>query len=132
LEDALFDGALDDEPIGGDGAGLADAVAAVDGLGFDGGVPPRVEEEDIARGGEVEAGAAGFEADQKHRSVGVVAEAGNAFGAVLGAAVEADPADLALSQSWLDQRQQRSELRKDEDLVPFGGELVEAFDQQVE
>lgn len=50
----------------GNGAGghadvsiLADAVCAIDGLGFDGGVPPGVVEcEDAVRGGEVEARAA--------------------------------------------------------------------------
>ena len=42
-EDALLHGATHGESIGGDDTLLADAVGAVDGLGFDGGVPPRIE-----------------------------------------------------------------------------------------
>ena len=40
---------------------LPDAVRAIGGLILDGGVPPRVEQEHVIGGGEVEAGAAGLE-----------------------------------------------------------------------
>ena len=43
-----------DEPVGIDGARLADAVRAVDGLGLDGGIPPRIVEDDVARVCEVQ------------------------------------------------------------------------------
>jgi hypothetical protein len=60
-EDALLDGVLRDEAVDDHRLVLADAVGAVGGLIFDGGVPPRVEQEDVVGGGEVEAGAAGLE-----------------------------------------------------------------------
>jgi hypothetical protein len=44
-----------DQPIGVDRQGLADAVGAVDGLRFDGRVPPGIVEDDVAGGGQVEA-----------------------------------------------------------------------------
>ena len=65
LQDFFLDGAFGDEAVGEDVADLADAVGAVDGLGFDGGVPPGVEEEDVVGAGEVEAEAAGFEGDEE-------------------------------------------------------------------
>ena len=54
---------------------LADAVRAVGGLVLDGGVPPRVDQEHVVGGGEVEAGAAGLERDQHHRRAVVGLEA---------------------------------------------------------
>ena len=48
--------------------GLADPVRAVDGLGLDGGVPPRVEQVDVFGGRQVQAEAAGLEADQEDRA----------------------------------------------------------------
>jgi hypothetical protein len=73
--DFFLDGAWGDEAVGVDGAGLADAMGAVDGLGFDGGVPPGVVEDDVAGGGEIEAGAGGAEAEEEHGGVGIVLEA---------------------------------------------------------
>ena len=46
LVDALFDGALADELVDEDRVLLADAVGAVGGLGFGGGVPPGVVVDD--------------------------------------------------------------------------------------
>ena len=40
FHDLLLDGVLGDQPVDGDGALLADAVGAVGGLVFHGGVPP--------------------------------------------------------------------------------------------
>jgi len=51
--DFFFDGVAGDEAVGDDLAFLADAVGAVDGLSFDGRVPPRVEKDDIAGGGKI-------------------------------------------------------------------------------
>lgn len=61
VDDFLFDGIAGEEAEDGDGFGLADAVGAVGGLGFGGGVPPWVEMDDDVGGGEVEAVSAGFE-----------------------------------------------------------------------
>ena len=65
LDDLFFDRVLGDESIHGDGALLADAVGAVGRLRFHRGVPPRVEVNHVVGGGEVQAEAAGFEADEE-------------------------------------------------------------------
>src|SRR5690606_36256494 len=64
-EDPLLDGAPEDQAVDRDGAGLADAVRAVARLVLDGRVPPWVEVDDVVSGGEVEARAAGGEADEE-------------------------------------------------------------------
>ena len=51
---------------GDDGFSLADAVSAVDGLAFDGRVPPGVEDEDVIGFGEGQAGTGGLKAQEKH------------------------------------------------------------------
>src|SRR6185295_4923935 len=66
LGDLLLDGAAGEEAIGDDGTVLADAVRAVDRLRLDCRVPPRVEENDIARGGEIESGTTGLERNEEH------------------------------------------------------------------
>ena len=45
-------------------------MGAVGGLGFGGGIPPRVEVDDGVGAGEVEAGAAGFEGEEEERRRG--------------------------------------------------------------
>ena len=65
-EDLFFDGAGGDELVARDDAFLADAMGAVGGLGFGGRIPPRVEVHDSVGGGEVEAGAAGFEGEKEN------------------------------------------------------------------
>ena len=64
-EDLLLDGAARDEPVDRDRLVLADAVRAIGGLIFDGGVPPRIEVDHVVGAGEVDAGAAGLERDQE-------------------------------------------------------------------
>ena len=61
--DAFFYRASRHHAVDEDGFGLADAVDSVDGLRFDSGVPPGVEEENVVGGVEGDAGAAGFERD---------------------------------------------------------------------
>src|SRR6185312_16370499 len=60
-EDPLLDGVGGDQAIDEDRPGLTDAMGPIGGLGFDGGVPPGVAEEDVVGGGQVEAAAAGLE-----------------------------------------------------------------------
>ena len=88
LEDLLLDGVAADQAVGEDVLGLADPVRAVDGLGLDGGVPPGVEQVDVFGGGQVQAEAAGLEADQEDAGLGVVLEPLDPLGAVAGPAVE--------------------------------------------
>ena len=47
VQDLFLNGVFEDNAVGEDGFVLADAVGAVDCLVFDGGIPPRVEEEDV-------------------------------------------------------------------------------------
>ncbi|MDZ4403629.1 MAG: hypothetical protein U1A53_13225 [Prosthecobacter sp.] len=61
LEDAFLDGATDGQAVGVDDLLLADAVRAVDGLGFDGGIPPRVGQDDVVGGCQIDAITTGFE-----------------------------------------------------------------------
>jgi len=49
LDDAFFDGVLDDEASGVNGLELSQAVRAVDGLHFSGGVPPPEPRTEIGR-----------------------------------------------------------------------------------
>lgn len=67
LVDALLEGVLSDEAVDEDVLVLADAVGTVGGLGLDSGVPPEVEVDDVAGGGEVEAGAGGFQGEEAGR-----------------------------------------------------------------
>jgi len=62
-DDLLFYGAFSHQPVNRHRALLADAVGAVGGLVFHRRVPPRVHVDDIIRRREVEADAAGLEAD---------------------------------------------------------------------
>jgi len=68
-ENLFLDSAARDELVTGDNPGLADAMGAVAGLVFDGGIPPRIEMDDGVRRSEVESDAAGFEADEEHGDV---------------------------------------------------------------
>ena len=100
FEDALLDGVLSNDAVGEDGAGLADAVRAVNGLGFDGRVPPGVEEIVVIGRGEVQPGAVGFQAEKEDGAIGIGMEVLHALLAVVGGAVEAG----------LQQREQAGEL----------------------
>ena len=63
-------------------------MGAVDGLGLDGGVPPGVEQVDVVGGRQVEAEAAGLEADEEDGDLRVGLEVLDPLGAVAGPAVE--------------------------------------------
>ena len=84
---AVFDGVGAEEFVHEDGFGLADAIGAVGGLGFGGGVPPGVVVDDGVGGGEVESGAAGLEGDEEDGDV-VVLKLVDEAAAVLGRAGE--------------------------------------------
>ena len=68
-ENFFLDGSDGDKLVNENGFGLADAVGAVGSLRFNGRIPPRIIMDDGIGGGEVEAGASGFEADQEQRNL---------------------------------------------------------------
>lgn len=68
-DDLLLDGAGCDEAIDGDGTLLTDAVGAVAGLVLDGGIPPRVEVDDVVGSRQVESQSTGLQADEEQRLV---------------------------------------------------------------
>jgi hypothetical protein len=72
--DLFFDAVLDEQTVGDDFGGLADAMRSIDGLVFNGGIPPRIEEDDVAGGGEVEAGPTGFQRDEENSRTFLVLE----------------------------------------------------------
>ena len=127
VEDLFLDGAAGDELVTGDNVLLADAMGAVGGLAFNGGIPPGIEMDDGIGAGEVEADAAGFEADEEDRDGGVVLELVDDLGAVAGGAVEVTEGDFAGGQVFADQREHLGELAEDEDAVATVEDLLEEF-----
>ena len=110
---------------------LADAVGAVGRLVFDRRVPPRVEQEHVIGGGEVEAGAARLERGEQHRRARADWKLGDH-----GRRDRASSRRGARSrmprrlQVRLDEIEQAGPLREDQRLVPLGGELLERFEQR--
>ena len=87
LHHLLLDGAGRHQPVDHHRPALPDPVRAVDGLRLDGGVPPRVEHEDVVGLGQGQPDSAGLEADQEHAGVALL-EARRSPRPVAGAAVE--------------------------------------------
>ena len=94
--DLLLDGSGGDQTVGDHGAGLANAMGAVDGLRFDGRVPPGVIEDDIAGRGQVEARAGGAQAQEEDARLAVVLEFLDDVLAFLGGAGQQVGRNLAL------------------------------------
>ena len=127
----LFQAAAGDQLVDEHWFVLANAIGAVAGLGFDRRIPPGVEVDHGVGGGQVEAGAAGFQADQKHRHLAAL-ELFYRGAPVLGAAGEFDVADLPRLQFGFDQRQHRGELREQQHPAAGGGQFIEHFQQAAE
>ena len=107
FEDLLLDGVAADQAVGEDPLGLADPVRAVDGLGLDGGVPPGVEQVDVAGRRQVQAEAAGLQADQEDGDRRVGLEPLDPLGAVAGPAVEVFVGDPLGVEPVADQGEER-------------------------
>lgn len=75
LIDFFFEGILGDEAVDEDVVLLADAVGAVCRLRFYGGIPPEVVVDDVGGGGEVKAGAGGFQGEDEESCLRVGLEA---------------------------------------------------------
>ena len=131
-EDFLLHGVGGDEPVGDDGLGLADAMRAVDGLSFDGRIPPRIAEDNVAGGGEVEAGAGGFEREEENRFGAIALELIDEFSAVFGGAGELEVTDVGSLEARLDEFEQGDELAENEHLLAFVAEFFKALEEGVE
>ncbi|MNY00594.1 hypothetical protein D3C86_1330940 [compost metagenome] len=131
LLDLFLDAAAGDQLVDEHRLVLADAVGAVAGLGLGGRVPPGVEVDHGIGGGEVEAGAAGLEADQEHRHLAGL-ERLHRRAAILGGAGELDVGDLARLQFVLDQAEHAGELGEQQHAAAFAGKFLEHFQQGAE
>ncbi len=102
--------------------GLADAVGAVGGLVFGGGVPPGVVVDDGVGGGEIEPGAAGLERDEEDGDFAGL-EFFDEFGALLGLAGEFEERDVLEFEVFLDEFEHGGELREQQDAAALLDEL---------
>ena len=132
MADFLLDRALHQQPVGIHRLALADAVRAVDGLVFHGGIPPRIEEHDVARGGEIQAEAAGAQRDEEDGAALRGLEVLHQRPAILGRTGEEKVTPVALHDLRLDEGEHFHELREDEDLVAFLHERLDHVHQRVE
>ena len=129
LQDALFHSVPRHQAIGEHRFVLADAVRTVDRLGFGRRVPPRVENEDIVGGGEVESDPPSFEADEEHLAVRIGLETFDAIIAVAGLTIEVFVGNALLLQSFLDDAEELRELGEDQRLVTGFAHFLEVFRQ---
>lgn len=123
----FFDGVAHEEAVDEDGVFLADAVGAVGGLVFDGGVPPGVEVEDVGGSGEIEAGAAGFEGDEEDGGAETALELLDEVFSFRdgGGAVEPEVGDFGFGEVGLEGVEGGGELGEDEGGLAGGCELLE-------
>ena len=121
-----------DQAVGDDLVFLADPVRAVDRLRFHRGVPPRVEEHDIARGGEIEAGTGGFQREQENGNRGIGLKLVHEVLAVFRLARKHEMRDPAGGELHSDKLEHRDELRENQNLVPLGDERFEGVEQRFE
>src|SRR5439155_27077167 len=119
------------QPVGVDGLGLADAMRAINGLGFDSGVPPRIVQDDIAGSRKVQPRAGGAEAEQKDGGIRVALERVDDFLASLGLAGQDMRRDLALTAFFLKQLEHLHKLTEQEDLLTFGQQRLEQLKQSL-
>src|SRR5690349_12725318 len=97
-------------------------MRAVDGLSFDGGVPPRIVEHDVAGIGQIQTGAGGPEAQQEDRGIGVVLERVDNLLAFLGLASENVRRNLAGTALGFEQLQHLNKLAEEQNLLALRDE----------
>ena len=126
LDDLLLDSALGDEAVDGDGILLSDAVGAVRGLLLDGGIPPRIEVDDIVGGSKVQSQSARFQTDEEERHVARLKRM-DQFVALFGrcGTVEIEIFDAPLVERLADECQMRRELAEDQRTVVVVVERVD-------
>ena len=123
----LFDAVFDEQPIGDDRLLLAYAVGPVDGLIFNGWIPPRVKENDVAGRRQVESESAGPEGDQEDCFTRVFLELLNEFAPVFGVAGQVVGRPVSLGDGLLNQTQHFDELGKDDDLTALLHDGIESL-----
>jgi hypothetical protein len=111
---------------------LTDAVGAIDSLGFYGGIPPRIEDEDVVGGRQVQTDAARLQADEEERLRGIFLKPRDAGGPILDVTIEVLVLDPRRVEALAQDREEAGELREHERLVAFGSNLLEARQQHVE
>ena len=124
--------AADDQLVDEDRLVLADAVGAVGGLVLDRRVPPRVVVDDGVGGGQVEADAAGLEADQEDRHLAGLEAADRRFAVARVCRSAARRRCRRAASSCSISAEHAGELREDEDAPAFVDQFGQHLHQQVE
>ena len=117
IQDALLDGISCDQAVDDDRPFLADSVGAVGGLGFDGRVPPGIQQEDVVGGSEVEPCAAISKGEEHDVFTALRLVAVDDLSTIARRPVESKPRNAAFAQTRLDVIEQTRPLRKNECLV---------------
>src|SRR5205823_4960281 len=107
-------------------------MGAVGGLRLDRGIPPRIEMNDGVGSGEIQADAAGFQADQEDGNRGIALEAIHDFLTLLGRTVEVAEWNFEVLQAFANEVQHRDELAEDQDAVFAINRFLEEFVEQVQ
>ena len=131
-QDPLFDGVARDQAVEYDWPVLAYPMCAVRCLLLHGRVPPRVEQEDVIRGGQVQASAARPEREEHHGRSVLGLKAVHDRPPIPRRAIETQPVDVALAEARLEQVEQARPLGEDERLVSIGDGLFEPGEQGLE
>ena len=126
LQHLFFDGVAGNQSVSEDAALLVDAMGAIDGLSFGGRIPPGVENEDVVGSGQIEAHAAGLQADQKKLHVWHGLKTLNRGGAVARPAVEIFVRNPHGVEPLAQQIEQAGELREDQRLVALSEDFLES------
>ena len=121
--DLVFDRALGDDAVGVDGVFLSDAMRSVDRLGFHGGIPPWVVENDVGGGSEIKPGAGRPQGQEKGGDGFVFLELIDELLSVLGLARQHEVLAANRLQFAANDFQHFHELAEDEYLVSLVHEL---------
>src|SRR2546425_13173105 len=132
FEDFFFDGIAGDEPVCKYIARLPDAVAAVDGLCLNCGIPPGIEQEDVFRGGQVQTQAAGLETDQKEAATIVLLKSADTSFTITRLPIEVFVDELFFIQPLLQDTEKTCELRKNQRLMAFFDQLNKLRHQRIQ
>lgn len=116
--DALFHGMFAEQLVDKDGFVLADAIRAVGGLRFGGGVPPRIVVDDGVGSSEIESRATSFERDEKERDFSGL-ELLDQSAAVLAAAGEDEVGNVVFLQMLLNDGEHAGELGEEQNATTF-------------